>query len=361
MKGERIIWLDLLRIFSMMGIIWLHVINNWGIIGNLQITSHKHYIILALLVLLYTSVDIFWILTGYLNISKKKNNNSRIVELIFIIVFYCIAITTLFYGFNILNIRALWYKEFIANNVPILFWSYWYITSYVFIFFTFPYLNKFLNNLKESEYKKLLIIIFVFLSVIPNILCLVDLFHINNGYSPFRLIYMYMIWGYIKNHWNNLRINIKYFFWAFFLSFILNTLIRIFSFNLFGHIILSEWFINYISPFTIFLSICLLLFFKDLVINNNFLHKITILLSSASFSVYIIHCHKILFDYVLKSTFQPLTNMNFIFMTGGVIASILIIYLLCTAIDKIREMIFNKLKIRTFIKLTGNKLDRILN
>ena len=129
---KRVIGLDLLRIISMLGIIGLHVIGQGGLINNSNIHSIKYYVILLLLVFFYTSVDVFGLLSGYLNISKEKNKYSRFVQLIMILIYYCLLIPSIFYLFNIDNIRDSGYKELLFNYFPILIGRYWYITFYLY-------------------------------------------------------------------------------------------------------------------------------------------------------------------------------------------------------------------------------------
>ena len=62
--------LSLLRIISMCGIIGLHLINNGGVINNLNLYSFKFFCILIVTTFFYTSVNVFALLTGYLNVNK---------------------------------------------------------------------------------------------------------------------------------------------------------------------------------------------------------------------------------------------------------------------------------------------------
>jgi hypothetical protein len=137
--------------------------------------------------------------------------------------------------------------------------------------------------------------------------------------------------------------------------------VRILTAKIFGNIFLPEWFINYISPFIVLMSANLLLLFKDIEIKKLPIRDIIILLSSFSFSVYIIHEQKIIFDYVLKDSFVFLDKYDGLSLVIGILLSILIIYLLCTVIDWIRKYFFKLFKIDDFIIKLGNKIDGILN
>ena len=365
MEKKKVFGLDLLRFLSMFGIVGLHVMNQGGIQNNLNIHSYKYYLVLLLIIFFYTSVDLFGLLSGYLNIKKKNNNNKRIIELLCIMVFYCFTIPSVFYLFNLFNIRGLETTELFKNFFPILYGGYWYIICYTFLFFMIPYLNKFLYKLEKKEYKKLLILIFVLLSIIPNIFGLVDFFRINNGYSPFWLIYLYMVGGYIKIYLNDYKDNkrsIKIIFLCLMLSFVLNSLVKNTSYLVLGYIIKGDWFINYISPFIIIFSINLILIFKNIKIKNSkLLSKFIGYLSAASFSIYIIHSNKVIYDYVLGNRFVFLGNFNGFIIITGVLLVILSIYLICMFIDIFRKLIFKLFKIDNLIDFAGSCLDKHLN
>ena len=362
-EDKRIIGLDLLRVLSMMGIIGLHVINNGGLIKNADIHSFSYYVVLAILVLAFTSVNIFGILSGYLNVTKKQNKHERIIELLLIVLFYCLIIPSIFFGFNLFDVRnTSSIKEIIYDYFPILAGNYWYITCYVFLFFMIPYINSFVNSLAKKTYKKLLITLFVLLSILPNIL-LTDLFRIQGGYSPFWLIYCYMIGGYLRIYDIDLPNDkiLKYSILIYFVSFALNGLVRNIGYSILGKVVRANLFINYISPFTLVLSILIFIYFTKVCVKNSCSKNIIVYLSGASFSVYIIHDQRLVFYKVLKNLFKPLLQYNAIIVFVGIILSIVTIYVLCCIIDSVRKLLFKLLKINKFIVFSGTKVDKILN
>ena len=363
MKKTRLIGLDVLRILSMCGIVGLHIINQGGVIGHASIGTFKYYVVLFSLILFYTSVDVFGLLSGYLGIDKEKNRNGRIVELIFIVIFYCLLIPILYYSFNCNDFLIGNYKEIIFNFFPIINGRYWYITCYVFLFLLIPSINKFCKSIDKKSFKSMLILLFVLLTIIPCFLGGYDLFRILDGYSPFWLMYCYMIGAYIKIYnidYNNGKL-IKYSLISILVSFTLNGIIRNITFSIFGKVVGGSLFIDYVSPFTLLLSIILILLFKKMIIKSKSIIKIIVYLSGMSFSVYVIHCHRILFDYFIKDLFVPLLNYNFIVLLLGIFGTIVVVYLVCCLIDEIRKLLFKLFRVNNLINLIGKKLDQILN
>ena len=361
-KGKRIIGLDILRIMSMFGIVGLHVINRGGLIHNSEMHSIKYYIIFLLLILFYTSVDVFGILSGYLNVDKEKNRHSRIVELILIVIFYCLIIPSIYYILNPNKITSS-YKELILNFIPILDDRYWYITSYIFLFLLIPYINKFCIILDKKTFKKFLILLFILLTIIPNLLLGHDIFKILSGYSPFWLIYCYMVGAYIKLYEIQLDIKkaFRLFIILFFATFITNSIIRYIGYLIFKIAIKESLFIDYVSPLIVTLSILLILLYKNINIKNSKFYKIINYLSTMSFAVYVIHCHRIIYDYYLCDLFVPLLKYNSVIVFLGIIMSIALIYIICCIIDEIRKLIFKFFNINKLIDFIGNKLDKLLN
>lgn len=362
MKKNRIIGLDILRILSMCGIVGLHIINKGGLINNANIHSIEYYVILSLLVLFYTSVDIFGILSGYLNVDKENIKTSRIIELISILVFWGGITTLVFYLFNISNVKAFGKIEMLKNTFTILAGCRWYIVCYILLFFMIPYINMFCKNIGKDNLKKFLITGFIFFCIIPNIFFMRDLFKLFNGYSPFWLIYCYMLGCYLRLYDINIdKLKcIKYVILLFCCTFIMNSIIRNIGMVIFNKIILGDWFINYISPFTLIMSLLMVLLFTNVNINNDMLKKMVIYLSNASFSVYIIHGHRLIFEYVWSGFFKFLLNYNFVIILFTVPIITFVVYSMCCIIDLFRKLVFKLCRIDTFINFVGSKIDGYL-
>lgn len=363
MTKERKIGLDILRIFSMLGIIGLHVINRGGLINNADTNSISFYVILALLIFFYTSVNIFGLISGYLNIEKEKNHYKRLVELLVIVLFYCIIVTGIFYAFNLYDVQSLGKREIIHNIFPALVDRYWYITCYCFLFFMIPYINFFMKKLEKEKLKKLLIILFLLLSVLPTIFLETDFFRINKGYSPFWLLYCYMVGAYIRLYKIDIKKNknLLYIFIGLISSFILNLFARSIVNDAFSEKDLSDWFINYISPLTLLNSCLLLILFLKIDINSNWIKKTIIWFSKASFAVYIIHAHKLIFDYILKDAFVNILQYNSIYIFFIIIATLILVYVICSIIDEIRKILFKVLNITKLIDYIGDRIDTLIS
>lgn len=362
----RNLGLDMLRILSMCGIIGLHVINQGGIIKNLGLKSVNYYITLLILIIAYYSVNVFGMLSGYLMYKSKELKRKKILKLVGTVIFYCLLIVAIFYIFNIVNIRSKGMKVLLKSLFPPIVGRYWYITCYVLLFFLIPFINLFIEKISKTTFKSLIIVLFIFLSIIPNIFFMTDFFKISNGYSPFWLAFCYLIGAYIGKFNNDFidskKKYIKTFFLCLTLSFIMNIGIKIISMLILKKIVRDVWFINYISPFNVICSACLLIIFKDIKINNipSILSKSITYLSIVSFSVYLSHCHLLIFDYILKDLFVFVTTLNPLLLILSILGSVIGIYIICALIDFIRQFIHKIIKIDKLYEFIGNKIDLLI-
>lgn len=365
-SSNRKISLDILRILAMLGIIGLHLIGQGGILENLNMHSIRTYIILLIYAICFLSVDTFAILSGYLSWKKEKVKYKRIVELIIISLFYSIVITIVFYGFNLYNCRALGRRALFHSLFPALIGRYWYITCYIFLFLLIPYLNFFINKISKEKLKKMLILIFILLCIIPNIFFSIDFFKTINGYSPFWLIYCYLLGAYVGKYLEKKKISKKMILSliaCIVSAFILNSLVRIITMKLYGELQYDLWFLNYVSPFMVISSIIVVMICSkiEISINNKIINKIISYLSLCSFSVYIIHSHYLIYDYYLRGIMVKYVYENILILIVSLFVGIILVYLICFIIDLIRIIIFKLLRIDNFIDKIGLKLNKLLD
>lgn len=359
MGNKRVIGLDVLRILSMFFIIGLHLINNGGILANTPVLSVKYFVLVIMLVFFYTSVNIFAMLTGYLSCNKKKIKSVRLIELISIVIFYCVLIFISFYIFDKSIFGDLSVKSFLTNLFPFLFGRYWYIVSYCVVFILIPYLNVFTEKIDNNSYKKFLISLFLMFSVVQIFFPHIDLFKINKGYSPFWLIIMYFIGSYIKRNENDLKIKLNANKSALlvFVACLINIFYRITSYIIFKKVIFDDVFLNYISPVNIILSVTIFVNFLKLNIKSSVVKYCIEQLSLSAFSVYIIHSNIIIFDHYISKFNLITNNLNFILLFIVIIVSIIGIYAICFIVDIFRRFFFKLLKINSLMNRVGCLID----
>lgn len=368
-KSNRILGIDIIRVISMVGIIGLHLLNQGGLIYNSN-TRMSHLIILFLLVICYVSVNTFAILSGYLLWKKEDLKYKRLKELILTTIFYCIIISMVFYIFNLYDVRESsinlkGFTEFLltgkTNNIsiitnilsalfPVLISRYWYLTCYIFLYISIPYINKFISSLSKEEFKSFIIKCFVLLTCIQTIFFNIDYFKICGGYSPFWLIFCYFIGAYIGKFNKELKINKKkalvILLASILISYLCNIFIRSIYRLVFDARLNSVRFIEYISPFTLISASMIVYLFINVKTNNKKISKIFYYLGVTTFSVYIIHSHPLIYDNYFKNLMTWTLKYNILVVVGLFFIYMISIYLICTLIDLIRiflhKILFNR-------------------
>ena len=343
--------IEMLRFICMLGIIMIHVMNQGGII-NSDKNMFSNIIISFLFYLVIPSVNIFAMITGFLYIEKDGIKYKNLINLLLALIFYSIFITIIFYGLNLFGVRNMGMLRLLSSLLPPIVGRYWYITCYIFLFCMIPYINIFIKNINKYKYKKFLLLLFVLLCIIDNFGN--DLFKIESGYSPFWLVYCYMIGAFIKMY----GINVKH-------SRIIPYILIITFINILGNILstiiklpqILTLIISYNSPFILIISILIFVLFLNISFKESVIIKF---LSLTSFGVYLIHGNILIFDFILKNRFQFLLDYNIVICVVGIIVSSILIYIICSIIEYIRIKVFNLIGISKLSEQIGNKVDRLI-
>ena len=224
----------------------------------------------------------------------------------------------------------------------------WYFTCYFCMYFFIPFVNKIIHFMNKSENYQLCLTILIIFCILPFIpLNNNDLFSINRGYSPFWLMFLYIIGANLRLY--PLQISKIKLILLYFLSIIIPWSIKLISHFLVYYIYkINNYelgiFIQYNSFFIVLNAILLISFFSQLHIKFQIIIKIIELMSQLSFGVYLIPPWVIDKFYLKK--LSVLNNKNYIIMNLKVIKYSFQIAFLCILTDLIRFFLFKLLKIR---------------
>ena len=191
-KNNRIAGLDLLRIFSIFGIICIHLLGQGGVLE--ASSSNGYYINKWFYIIFHSSVDIFALLSGYLSLSRKSSIK-RTLELVATMLFYSIIIVVIF--LCIKRVSIVDYKTILKGLFPSIFGRYWYITCFLPILIFEPFINKCINALSIREHKIIVIVGIIIFCVAPSVFN-IDVFKFESGYSLVWLLFLYVAGALIK-------------------------------------------------------------------------------------------------------------------------------------------------------------------
>ena len=341
----------------MCGIIATHLLVQGGLLNNAKVGTTQYWIIWLMQILVYCSVDVFAMLSGYLAYGKKQLNSFRAFELVAVVAFYCISITTLLAMFRPDIITGI--KDVLVGFFPLIKGRYWYITCYFPILLLSPYYTVLLEGITVRQHRNLLIICLFFFSFVNSFISFFgpDLFAENQGYSFMWLSVCYVLGAYLKRA-DTFQIRRFKCFLGYFLCAAIVLLGNMLGYKILGYNV--QYMASYISPFVVVMAVCTFCYFKDIKLgaSSQKIKSIVKRISDTAFDVYIIHSHIFIFDYFLKDSLVVLLNQNLLMIPVIFLLLIVVLYFSLSLIGIIRIKLFEILGVQQkFIKITRGKFS----
>ena len=335
---ERNRGLDLLRLFAGMAVVMLHY--NYGYAFPLidGVSTPNRLLLYGMEALCVPAVNVFLLISGYFLIRTEKRSLGKVLNLFILVVFF----RELFYlGPIVLGRHHFEWNLFLSALVP----NVYFIVLYSVVYLLSPYINIIIKLLSNKGILRLLLILFLLLSVEP---WLVDILEntthskwlgmnmvafsgADGGQTLVHFIFIYVIGACLsKLEISDYFINIK---WGG--VYIATTIIIFISF-------ITKWFGSpYYSPFVILQSVSLFYLFRHVNCAAFFSR-----LSKAALTCYIIHLpflHFLKIDYYIQ---QPPYILAL-----QIVVSLVAIYLLSFVFMTVYDFVFAK---------PQNKLNKII-
>ena len=322
-RKERQSNIELLRIFSMIGVVLLHY-NNASIgmgLHYVEPNTINYYVMYFGESLFICAVNVFVLITGYFMISSMRRDVIKPFKFIIQVVNYSLIV----FLFNIIRGKTYFnIKDLIRCLIP----CNYFVILYSALFFISLYFNVVFNKLNKKQTKIMIITLFVIFSI-WNFICdfsgevtnnewfglsTVGMYGSQYGYSIVNFSLMYMIGAYVRKygkHYSKFKS----------IGIILLCSIVIMFIALLGFTG-SAW--EYCNPFVIIEAWAIFNLFKEINLPTN---KIINTLSSGAFSVFLLH-----FYLFPKIQIEKFVNQNvFVFILHALISSIFI-YIICSLI-----------------------------
>lgn len=347
---QRDYGIDLLRIISMLMVPIVHVIGQGGILAAAVPFSIQYESAWMLMSFVLVAVNCFILITGYVYYGKETKYY-RLATLWIEVLFYSIIILILFYfmfpaDFGLESIWKNLIPTFYTNGQ---FSRYWFFTAYVGMFLISPFVNIALKHFDKKQDLAAFLSLFIIFSLLPTILNQDMAFNLNEGYSVLWFVVLYYTGGLLhkyeifkklkSNKWLLIYIVCSLISWSIiYISEslgLIETGFGLYSFNC------------YLSPLYFIGGIALFCVFKNIKITKSFSISMIKFFAPVCFGVYLIHDNMIVDKYVLAKKFAFLANMDPISMIIGIIFVGVGIFVSCSLIDWIRELLFRKLKVKS--------------
>ena len=344
--------IDMLRHYSMVMIIILHLIGIGGIKNSLVTFSANYYVVWSLEIACYCAVNCFSLISGYVSFGKSLKIRN-ILYLYLQASFYLLIINTLCFIFGIT--QSFGFRDVLKILFPFAFDQYWYFTAYLFLFFISPLLDAAVSSMKKNQVFAVVFISFILLSVLP-LFFNHDIFNTKDGYSVIWLCFMYLVGAFVKKYKIYMKpiSGIIIYVCSVLVSLMLKFLLDNISYRFFGGLRGELLFVKYTSPFMFFAAIGLL-FFSINDISNRWFHSFFSRIAPLSFGVYLIHASPKLYLYYMNR-FSSLSNLSPIFEFFAIIMIALAVWVVCVCIDLLRFKLFKTIKVPEFCLFLENHL-----
>ena len=354
MAQARNYGIDYLRIAAAWMVIVLHLFT-YGNFAESGPMSTQFFINTFMRGITIVAVNLFALCSGYCNYGKRFKL-SGILNIWLATSFYSVSIKLIFSAIN----NAWNVSGILKAFLPVSFNAYWYITSYVLLFFTMPLLNVAVEHLEKQTLETVLcagVILFGIQGFITH--HNYDIYHANTGLSAIWLMYMYLIGAYAKKYPNE-KLE-KHAMILYLLStgcmFLCGAVNSYLFFSFRDQFIISSY--NFL--FNILSAVSLFYVFLSLGKNapkSERVRKWIVLLSKHSLAVYIINCTKELFGLEMNLTravadMQAFAASIFVLLFAGAL------FIGSVYVDVLREKLFQLLHIDRMVIFCDEKLIRL--
>ena len=328
--------IEILRIVAMLMIVAHHycyfgIFRYWH--DNSTIISYLNNVIVGIVSMGgKLGVDIFVLITGYFMIVSNCKF-TKVVKL---------YLTTLLYSLLLLIIAYIYGEHHVPLRIlnrslfPIGGNHYWFITTYLMLYIFVPYFNRFILTAKKTMLNSFMIITTCLWVIIPT-------------FTPANYCFSNLIW-FIYLYFVGASIRLKSYGSIFSNKLFFKNLSIVSCFVLIGYAFImcigNE--VNLYSTgklarmqtlFTVSIGIYLFHYFKDLTIGyNKFVNQIAV----SVFGVYLIHENIIVRPFLWRVIVQPCSVMDKPYMILYLIATVIIVFIVCIAVDKLVMRLLGK-------------------
>lgn len=357
MVKERNYGIDMLRIFSMFMIVFLHVLGQGGILDAATPGSVNYWVAWFLETAMYSAADCFALISGYV-LSVTNTKISSALSLWLQTLFYSVGITVLFFLF--VPEVGISKTDILIASFPVITKRYWYISAYFGMYVVAPILNVALLNVKKQTME------FVFIGmlfVLGGFSLKFDPFNLGGGCSSMWLCMLYLLGGYMRKYDIVSKVrSIKG--WALFGSMSVITFLSKYIIETFTN--LSErnedypmLLVSFVSPTVLLAGVGLFIVFARMKFSKP-IEKVISVVSPAALGVYLIHVCGPVWENVFKGFSESFVNYGPVKMVLLVFASSVAIYVACSVIELIRIYLFKALKINELCSFAGDKIRGII-
>ena len=351
--SQRNASLDILRTLCMFLIVLGHSMCHGQVLDAVTANSANYFLVTAIYTFLMVHVNCFVLISGYF-LCVQKFRLEKAISLWTQAFFWS---TLLYVLLSVFGVIPFGIKNFIKALLPFTQQRYWFVTSYLLMYFLTPFLNAAIHSMTRKQHATFLVTYFMVYIALQNLVFWREFTSVNSS-SPLFFAFLYVVAAYIrlypprrKHRWFLLYLLTCAFVtaWKFVIAWITTPV--------FGKAVGASAFSAYNSITMVLASIFLFLFFEELTVMNQKVCAAASMLSSLTFGIYLIHDQPEVRTFIWQELLRPDR-----FVQSPVLVLLLfgmaILVFSCSAILEIlRQKIFSVMSVE---RITGVLAERIV-
>ena len=353
--------LDLLRIVSMLLIIFLHSIDHSGVLEQAELSSGAMSLYVRFTyALCQVCVNCYVMLSGYYLVHSKFRLQ-KLAALWMETVFYSFVLKLLF---MVTGQEAISVGSLISCFFPIITGRYWFITIYVGMYLVSPFLNKLIHAMNRKEHSILNICLFVLFSLWSSLHPSIAGMNSGGGWGLAWFVVLYLAAAWFRLYYTPKHkpvILLGIFLFIPLLMAAGQVAAKAVWIGILQSII-SNWF-RYDSAPVYLMTIALFAAFLNIRIQCDRVSKAICSVAPLTLGVYLIHAHANVSPWLWETLNLPgkMCSAWFPLIQFG---CVIVIFAACIAIDSIRQATVGKLEnakqLRQLCDSISNKLSENL-
>ena len=340
-KKQRNANLDLLRIVSMLLIVFLHSIDHSGVLENAEnCGTGMYFYVRFTYALCQVCVNIYILLSGYFMVSSKFRLH-KLVALWMEAAFYSFVLKLLFMvlgldNFSIISLASCFF--------PILTGRYWFLTIYVGMYLISPFLNILIRAMDRKQHGLLNLCLFAIMSLWSSIPPAIAGMNSGGGWGLAWFVVLYITAAWFRLYYVS---NNKPVIWL--LGYLAVPLLMAVAQVIAGglHIgiaetVISHWF-RYNSAPVYVMTLCLFIGFLNIRIRGEKTSRAICAVAPLTLGVYLIHAHANVspWSWDVLSLPGKMDSALFLLIQLGVV---LAIFWICILLDALRKATIGRLE-----------------
>lgn len=355
-KKSREANLDLLRIVSMLLIIFLHSIDHSGVLENAENCGIGIYFWVQLAyALCMVCMNIYVMLSGYFMVNSKFRLH-KLLTLWIEAVFYSFVLKL---AFMLTGTEAFSLVSLASCFVPILTGRYWFLTIYVGMYLISPFINLLIRALNKKQHTLLNLALFVIMSLWASVHPAIAGMNSGGGWGLAWFVVLYLVAAWLRLYhaparraWLHFLVFLGIASVMAFLRTVLMRGVSIPAGNILAAIV-KNWY-RYDSALVYIMTVCLFIGFLNIQIRSNWLSNVITAVAPLTLGVYLIHAHANVSPWSWAVLNLP-AKMDSALFPLIQLTCVIGIFVICIAIDAARKATLGRLENAPFLK---NLCDR---